>query len=208
MISNLGDPKAIKTSIFATLDHCHSTDNEPRHQNCPEGENSWSFFQKDKANNKVPRKHKDAIKTTINRTVYNHGLPLYHRLLTDNLLNRCSCGQMQNANESLHGLIWSKCPKSMFLSKRKIETLVSEGVSPYNEGYLITMTNLYTTTRISPGSYTVYHAKEKDACCLKLRKVRDTDQYKKYRKLLKSAQLKEEEKKKEKEGISYGAGEF
>lgn len=34
------------------------------------------------------------------------------------------------------------------------------------------------------------------------------EKYKKYRKILKSAQLREEEQKKEKEGVSNGPGEF
>jgi hypothetical protein len=58
------------------------------------------------------------------------------------------------------------------------------------------MTSLYTATGISPGSYIVDITQKKDARRLNLRKIRDTEKYKKYRKLLKSAQLKEEEQKK------------
>lgn len=36
--SNLEDPKKMKTAIFATIDHCRSTDTEPRHEKCPTGD--------------------------------------------------------------------------------------------------------------------------------------------------------------------------
>lgn len=95
-----------------------------------------------------------------------------------------------------------------YLQVKKVKALVAEGVCLYNEGHLITMMNLFAMTGLSPGGNTVSLARKKDVHRLKLRKQRDTDKYKKYRKLLKSAQMAEEEKKIEKEGVSYGAGDF
>lgn len=208
VIKNLEDIKLMKTAIFATLDHCRSTDTTPLHQNCPTGENSWCFYQRDIANNSVPRKHQDCIKTPINDTVYKHLLPLYNRLSSDDLLKRCSSGKTQNANESLHAVIWSKCPKTIFTGLKKLQALVAEGVCLYNEGHLQTMTKLYTKTGISPGINMVHLARKKDTHRLSLRNERDSEKYKNYRKLFKSAQLREEEQKKEKEGVSYGSGAF
>ncbi|GFS25936.1 hypothetical protein ElyMa_001700700 [Elysia marginata] len=34
----------MQRAIWATLHHCSSTDDNPRHQFCPVGENSWCFF--------------------------------------------------------------------------------------------------------------------------------------------------------------------
>lgn len=104
---------------------------------------------------------------------YEHVLPLYERLSTDDLLNRCSSGQTNNANESLHGVIWSKCPKTILTAKRKVEALVAEGVCTYNEGYLLTMTKLYTKAGISPGNNTADLAQKKDSRRLRLRKERN-----------------------------------
>lgn len=135
-------------------------------------------------------------------------MPLYIRLSTDDLLQRCSLGKTQNANEALHGLIWSKCPKTTFTAKRRVEAAAGEGICVYNEGYLLTVTQLQAKVGVSPGSNTAHHAEKKDSHRLRLKKERATEKYKKYKKLLKSSQLREEELKKAREGIMYGAGEF
>lgn len=114
---------------------------------------------------------------------------------TDDLLKRCSSGKTQNANESLHGAIWSKCPKTIFTAKRKLDAVVAEGICLYNEGHAMTITKLFSKAGISPGSNTLRLAQKTDSHCLRLRKERDTEKYKKYRKLVKSAQLREEEEK-------------
>lgn len=195
-------------AIFATLDHCRSTDANPCHEKCPTGSDSWCFYQRDLASKVTPRKHSEYIKTPINKTVYEHVLPLYKRLSAEHLLKRCALGKTQNANESLHGLIWSKCPKITFTAKRRVEAAVGEGICVYNEGYLITMTNLLVQAGISPGSNTARFAREKDCQRLRLRKARSDEKYKRYRKLVKAAKIAEEEKKIAKEGKTYQAGGF
>lgn len=137
-----------------------------------------------------------------------HIRPLYVRLTNNDLLKRCSKGKTQNANEALHGLIWTKCPKTTFTTKRKIEAAVGEGLSVYNEGYLLTISNLLKQVGLSPGENTTRHARKRDCHRLRLRKVRSSAKYKKYRKLLKSTKLKEEEMRKTREGKTYGAGDF
>ena len=39
-----------------------------------------------------------------------------------NLLKRLAKGKTQNSNESLHNVIWSRCSKTVFVSRRKIDT--------------------------------------------------------------------------------------
>lgn len=208
IINHLGDEKEMKKAIFATLDHCRSTDQVPRHKNCPTGKDSWCFYQRDLGNKVVPRKHAKFVRTPLNEEVVKQIIPVYVRLSNNELLKRCSEGKTQNANESLHGVIWTKCPKTVFTAKRKVEAAVGEGISIYNEGHLLTMTQLMKKVGLSPGTNTASHAKKRDSQRLKIRKARTTEKYKKYRKLLKSSQLKEEESRKAREGKSYGAGEF
>ena len=208
VINNLEDTSAMKRAIFATLDHCMSTDERPRHSKCPNGKESWCFFQRDLANNSPPRKHSEFIKTPLSETVVKYTMPLYLRLSSDELLKRCSLGKTQNANEALHGLIWSKCPKTTFTAKRRVDAAVGEGICTYNEGYLLTMMQLLAKRGTSPGRNTASLAEKKDSERLRLRKERLTEKYKKYRKVLKTSKLGEEEIKKAREGTTYGAGEF
>lgn len=65
--SNLEDPKKMKTAIFATIDHCRSTDTETRHEKCPTGDKSWCFYQRDIAPNHVPPKKTQGLYKNTNQ---------------------------------------------------------------------------------------------------------------------------------------------
>ena len=60
--------------------------------------------------------------------------PLIERLSQDDLLKRCLKGLTQNQNESLNGSLWSRCPKTKFCGKRKVELAVAETVCCFNTG--------------------------------------------------------------------------
>ena len=46
-------------------------------------------------------------------------LPVYQRLASDDLLQPCISAKTQNANETSHSCTWKKCPKEVFVSKKK-----------------------------------------------------------------------------------------
>ncbi|KAG8321957.1 hypothetical protein J6590_034329 [Homalodisca vitripennis] len=94
------------------------------------------------------------------------------------------------------------------MTKRRVMAAVGEGICIYNEGYLLTMTQLLDQVGLSPGASTASHAKKRDSDRLRLRKARSAEKYKKYRKLLKPRKIQEEETKKAMEGKTYGGGEF
>ena len=45
-------------------------------------------------------------------------------------------GETQNANEGLNNIIWSKCPKSIYVDRPILELGVNSAVLSYNEGNL------------------------------------------------------------------------
>ncbi|GFX79278.1 uncharacterized protein TNCV_695901 [Trichonephila clavipes] len=117
ILRNKGDVNAMKTAIYATLLHSISTDAKPQHSKCPAGEISWCFYQSAIANGEKPNNHKLNVGTPINEKFLPKILPIYQRLASNELLERCiRCGT-QNANESLHSMIWAKCPKEIFVNK-------------------------------------------------------------------------------------------
>ncbi|GFW15752.1 uncharacterized protein TNCV_3582501 [Trichonephila clavipes] len=134
ILRNKGDVNAMKTAIYATLLHSISTDAKPQHSKCPAGENSWCFYQSAIANGEKPNNHKLNVGTPINEKFLTKILPIYQRLASNELLERCiRCGT-QNANESLHSMIWAKCPKEIFVNKRRVKRAVTEAVCEYNKG--------------------------------------------------------------------------
>ncbi|GFY05357.1 hypothetical protein TNCV_2208021 [Trichonephila clavipes] len=54
----------------------------------------------------------------------------------------CWC-KSQNANESLHSVIWSHCPKESFQSKKRLEISVVTAVSEFNFGSLFTLKHVH-----------------------------------------------------------------
>ena len=60
--------------------------------------------------------------------------PVFESLTSTELLSSCTHGGTQNVNESFHHLIWSLCPKEIFLSWRRMEIAVSSATLQFNEG--------------------------------------------------------------------------
>ncbi|GFU28140.1 uncharacterized protein TNCV_346321 [Trichonephila clavipes] len=138
IVDNVPEVEKMKASIFATLFHCMSTDAKPMHSKCPDGKLSWCFYNRAKTDNKVPGSHK-SMKTKLSEEVVAKIMPVYQRLASNEILLRCVSGKTQNANESLHSCIWRKCPKDVFVSKKRIDLAVTAAVSEVNIGYVETL---------------------------------------------------------------------
>ncbi|GFX97881.1 uncharacterized protein TNCV_4905321 [Trichonephila clavipes] len=144
----------MKTAIYATLLHSISTDAKPQHSKCPAGENSWCFYQSAIANGEKPNNHKLNVGTPINEKFLPKILPIYQRLASNELLERCiRCGT-QNANESLHSMIWAKCPKEIFVNKRRVKRAVTEAVCEYNKGTVRTIVETQKALGVATGGST------------------------------------------------------
>jgi len=208
IMRNIGDKTKMKQAIFSTLSHCKSTDQNPQHQNCPKGKDSWCFFQRAIAEGRVPDPHKDRIKTPLLESTVAKVIPLYTRLSNDELLTGCLPGKTQNANEALHNVIWSKCTKRVYASKIKLELGLFEAISLYNTGHLKLCSNFEAVAKIKLGRYSSIVAKRFDKHRLRLANARKMEKNKAYRQKLPQSQLEEEERLVEKEGLLYGAGEF
>ncbi|KAL8573406.1 hypothetical protein ACOMHN_032421 [Nucella lapillus] len=82
----------------------------------------------------TPPKHEDNIGTSLNIGVFRAIVPVYKKLADPELLKRCTHSKTQNANESLHGVIWSRCPKDNFASRAKVEMATILAVGEFNMG--------------------------------------------------------------------------
>ncbi|GFS98266.1 uncharacterized protein TNCV_4903111 [Trichonephila clavipes] len=91
--------KRLGTALRSTVKDCRAQDAKPQHSKCPAGENSWCFYQSAIANGEKPNNHKLNVVTPINEKFLPKILPIYQRLASNELLERCiRCGT-QNANE-------------------------------------------------------------------------------------------------------------
>ncbi len=60
--------------------------------------------------------------------------PVFENLTSSELLSRCTHGGTQNVNESFHHIIWSLCPKEVFVGWRRLDIAVRSAIMQYNDG--------------------------------------------------------------------------
>lgn len=94
-------------------------------------------------------------------------IPLYQRLASGALLERCVTAKTQNTNEVLHIIIWTKCPKTEFASGNKLKMEECAAICQYNCGYSQSMSDLRQSVGFGPGSYTQKRAQIFDQSRLK-----------------------------------------
>lgn len=73
----------MRNSIWATLYHKISTDENPQHEQCPPGEDSWCSWQRMNATNTLEEHHH---KIPISEEVFKAIKPIYEELSSDDLL--------------------------------------------------------------------------------------------------------------------------
>ena len=203
-------PEEMRNGIMAGLLHSMSTNEEPHHENCPTGEHSWCFFQRAVARGNTPPSHKGRCNTFINQKVAAYITPIYDRLTKDDLMKKCMSGMTQNHNESFHSLLWSKCPKTVFHSRTRVEVATSLAVGEWNVGSLGTqllMTNI--SLQVSP--LTVASGQKRDLDRKKRSAAAVLEKAKKRRAAQRQGHLREQTRLREEEkrvhgGPLYGAG--
>ncbi|EZA54492.1 hypothetical protein X777_05747 [Ooceraea biroi] len=86
---NVNSVQDMKRAIKATLDHLTSTDKNPKHKNCPPGNESWCKWRKAEAAGKTQEYEHPP---PLNPEIVKHILPIYEDLSKDDLLTRCLGG--------------------------------------------------------------------------------------------------------------------
>ncbi|XP_055950897.1 uncharacterized protein LOC129984987 [Argiope bruennichi] len=200
---NVPDVQKMKSAIFASLFHCSSTDKTPKHSKCPTGSTSWCFYQRALANNEEPKSH-STMKTKLSELVLEKILPIYQRLANNELLARCASGKTQNANESIHSIIWKNCPKEIFVSKKRLEMAVITSVGEYNFGCF----NNITLEQSGFNAASLDIAQRRDKRRIAQSENRSSDIWKKKRIEKKIAKSVKTTKNIKKEGKTYGSGKF
>ena len=129
---NSGNLESMKNAVWAIFYHMIRSDSplEEQHKFCPR--DAWCKFWRNKEcyneDNRLPPLFAEHLK------------PIFNRLTNDDLLNRCLKGHTQNQNESINGVLWSRCPKTKFCGKVKVELALAETICQFNSGAGIDVT--------------------------------------------------------------------
>ncbi|GFX28086.1 uncharacterized protein TNCV_424141 [Trichonephila clavipes] len=84
------------------------------------------------AHGEVPGPHVKHVKTPLKETYLAKIMPIYQRLASNELLQRYIRCVTQNANESLHSIIWGKCSKETSATLRRVTIAVCDAVCEFN----------------------------------------------------------------------------
>ncbi len=121
----------MKKSVAAILFHYSENPNEEdKHKYCPRDVDSWCKYQSDKLTQKNTYKAKVSLPSAITELLK----PIFRNLSSDELLKKCTHGRTQNENEALNGVIWQRCPKTVYVSRDVLELATASAVINYNEG--------------------------------------------------------------------------
>ena len=60
--------------------------------------------------------------------------PIFVSLLDDSILNNCVHGQTQNTNDSFNSVVWTRCPKNVFIERKTFQISINLAVLHYNDG--------------------------------------------------------------------------
>ena len=142
---NKGDAKAMSKATTAILDHYSSTIENPKHENCPEGVTSWCSFQRSLATEDAQH---IPIKNPIAPAIYERIKPVFDRLSSIPFLEGSVNAYTQNANESLHHVIWGLAPKDQNHSSQEIRIAVNLGVCLFNDGFEATASKVFEELQI------------------------------------------------------------
>lgn len=190
-------------AIWASLCHRASSDAEPMHQFCPEGQDSWCKYQQIKAGKPGQYKHHDVIPKAVLEEVR----PVYVRLAERQLLERCSRGATQNANEAFNRMIWHICPKESFCSAQTVRTAVYLSVMLFNSGYQ-EIRKLLDEMDCLPGTFTPAALEQWDIKKQYHGRRRSSEEEKRSRKRRRAKKKGFADAAMEREGCTYEAGAF
>jgi len=200
---NVDSVTEMKKAILSTYYHMCSTKENPRHEYCPPGAESWCEWKKAEAT-KVDIKtleHPAPLHPDLQKHLY----PIYEDLSKEDLLERCLGGHTQNANESFNSTVWRLAPKHMHSGLKIIEIAAYLAAGIFNEGNA-SILRVMNTLGLIIGKQTKIYADNADKRRIQRQEWRSFLETKEARKARKEQLLQENRVFEEAEGLLYGPG--
>lgn len=200
---NKGNLHGMVQAVWASYYHSISTDECHHHEFCPEGPQSWCFFQRAVTEGVEPRAHSKALPADVAQAIR----PVYERLSDRSLLAKCIDGLTQNSNESFHSLLWSICPKVRWACLRTVDTCLGLAVQQFNKGTTATV-DVLEKIEITPTKAVVDYAENQDTLRVRTASRKSSNKEKERRKTIDNLLRAERLARQGAGGVMYGAGRF
>lgn len=198
---NTEDVEKMRSAVWATYLHKISSDEQPRHELCPEGENSWCGYKKALISGDT-YSHKHSVPEVVMKELKT----TFRDLTNTELLKKCVHGRTQNFNESLNNVIWTRIPKNTFVGLPTLKLGVMDAIITFNLGALGKIKVLEKLCKAA-GRNCLVGLKSIDK--LRIIEANKAIQIQKKSKRREKRNLKRKKQDKEEEnGNQYGAGDF
>ena len=125
-------PDKLSRALYLLLDHAAGN-----HSGCPTGNNSWCRW------NRPTSSTTPATLTTFTTNDIQKVQEAFSVYATTDFCSHLTLGLTQNANESLHNMIWCLCSKNKYVSPQSIRISTALAVLTFNEGELILFGIMY-----------------------------------------------------------------
>ena len=133
--------------------------------------------------------------------------PIFTDLSNETLLSKCLHSKTQNANKSINNIIWTKCPKNIYVQRNVLEMGVASAVINFNDGNCGIL-NVFINAGMETGYFTKSFYIKKDETRIQRMNKKTNEQTKKQRKRLRAIRKNYVDKNKEKEVVYYESGAF
>ena len=204
---NKGNPEAMSQATKAILHHYADLPPAQQHQYCPEGADSWCKYQLDASRCDGVTTYSN-VKNPLSKALYDLLLPTFDSLSDIHLLAACAECKDQNANESLHSVIWGKVSKDKHHSPVEVGLGINMGVMHFNDGCVSTMSAL-----VESAGLLVAESSMHTWCKIDNTRVKDSERHNKdkfidRRRKRRQSKLKQLDAFKRVEGSTYQSGAF
>ena len=127
-------PTEIHNALYVLLNHLIE-----EHDNCPLATDSWCYFQK----NAALMAEDVTIPPVVRRQHYLSPAELprvqdiFLKFASVEMCETLTLGHTQNANESLHSILWHNAPKIKRVGQKSLQPCAALAVSCFNEGTMV-----------------------------------------------------------------------
>ena len=192
-------------ATHAILKHYSSTPENPRHEDCPTGRNSWCSYNRDVA---TGEKTHVRIKNPLPESVVTLMQPIFDRLGSEEFLVGSEKSLDQNKNECLHHVVWGMAPKEQYTSQQEASLAVSLGVLVFNNGLKDTVAKLLTAMELPVSSSMLRELEMIDGKRIQQSDYKADLVTKQRRKKLKRDKCKKQDAFQHQEGVMYSSQGF
>lgn len=192
---------------MAILKHYSQLPGSSQHEDCPKGATSWCKYQADLARNDGKVTYV-AVKNPLSTALYDVLLPTFNALSDVRLLSACTKCKDQNANESLHHVIWSKLPKDQNHSPAEVSFGINLAVMLFNDGHVSTMSALHHAGSLHVPQQSIRAWSSMDTSRVNQSIRYSNKDYKEKRKHKRKSKLKQLDAFQHSEGTMYKSGAF